>query len=70
MNYLKEKLKERNITQKELAVRVEKSTQTINNLINHKVLFKKIDADYLYDIANVLNVSVDELFKKLKEEFE
>lgn len=70
MNYLKEKLKERNITQKELAVRVGKNPQTINNLINHKVLFKKIDVDYLYDIANVLNVSVDELFKKLKEEFE
>lgn len=70
MNYLKEKLKERNITQKELAVRVGKNTQTINNLINHKVLFKKIDVDYLYDIANVLNVSADELFKKLKEEFE
>lgn len=70
MNYLKEKLKERNITQKELAVRVGKNIQTINNLINHKVLFKKIDADYLFDIANVLNVSADELFKKLKEEFE
>jgi len=70
MNYLKEKLKERNITQKELAVRVGKNIQTINNLINHKVLFKKIDVDYLYDIANVLNVSADELFKKLKEEFE
>lgn len=60
MNYLKEKLEEKNISQSELARRTEISQSYISKICNGKIDFKKVSEDKLYDLAIGLGIPVDE----------
>lgn len=60
MNYLKEKIKEKNISQSELARRTEISQSYISKICNGKIDFNKVKLEKLYDIATILGIPTDE----------
>lgn len=67
MNYLKQKLIEKHITQSELARRTGISKQYISQLCNGKRKFTNIKVDKIYSIAIVLDVNLDELVNGMLE---
>lgn len=60
MSYLKELLRKRNMTQKELAIRCGLSETAISCYVNEKYIPK---LEHIYIITRILNVSVDEFIK-------
>lgn len=67
MNYLKQKLIEKHITQSELARRTGISRQYISQLCNEKRKFANVKADKIYNIAIALDINLDELVKGMLE---
>ena len=63
-NRLKEVLEEKNITQKELAIRIGVTEGTISRYVNGK---RKISLLNIFKIANCLNVPMEELIVIVKE---
>lgn len=64
MNYLKEQLIKRNMTQKELATRVGVTETTISRYISRK---RKISLENCCKIANILEINLDEFIKGIWE---
>lgn len=60
---LKELLEERNMSVYQLAKETGIAYSTLNDLVNHKVSIEKCKAATLYKMANVLNVTTDELYE-------
>ena len=67
MNYLKQKLIEKHITQSELARRTGISRQYISQLCNEKRKFANVKIDKVYDIAIALDVKISELIIEMLE---
>ena len=61
---LKELIKSKNIRVVELADRLNVSPQTIYYLLNHE---KKPSLEMAYKLSKILEVSLDELYKIIKE---
>lgn len=64
-NYLKTRLKEINMTQKEFAIRAGISETTVQRLMK-KNRFNKLSVDKVYDIAMVLDVTPRLLIQKMR----
>ena len=64
MNYLKQKLIEKHITQSELARRTGVTEATISRYLNKK---RKMNLQIIYQIAIVLDISLEELVKEMLE---
>ena len=67
MNYLKQKLIEKHITQSELAKRTGISRQYISQLCNEKRKFANVKVDKIYNIATALDINLDELVNEMLE---
>lgn len=65
MNYLKQKLIEKHITQSELARRTGVTEATISRYLNKK---RKMNLQIIYQIAIVLDISLEELVKEMLEQ--
>ena len=65
MNYLKEKLKEKGMTQSELAIRCGVSRQYINDYCTDR--YKKMNIKIAYDIAKVLDLDIKEFIEEILE---
>ncbi len=63
MNYLKEKLEEKNISQSELARRLGVTRGYICDLIHGRQNLKKMPIDKISNIANILDIPLDEFIK-------
>lgn len=64
MNYLKEKLNEQNMTQKELAIRCDVSFTTISRLCNDKNK-RGASIDLAYNISKILDIPIEEFIKNI-----
>ena len=65
MNYLKEKLEEKNISQSELARRLGVTRGYICDLIHGRNYLKKMPLDKLVNIANILDIPLDEFIETI-----
>lgn len=63
MNYLKEKLEEKNISQSELARRLGVTRGYICDLIHGRCYLKRMPIDKISNIANILDIPLDEFIE-------
>lgn len=63
MNYLKEKLKEKNISQSELARRLGVCKSTITHYIQGRIKLKKLSVERVCNIADILDIPIDEFIE-------
>lgn len=61
MNYLKEKLKEKNMSQSELSRRTGMSRRYIKKICDGKIDLKRVSIDKLCDLAIGLGIPIDKL---------
>lgn len=64
MNYLKRKLEERNMTQKELALRCNALSSTISRYCNNKNK-KSMSIELAVNIAKILDIPIEEFIKNI-----
>ena len=60
---LKQYLKQKNISIYKLAALSEIPYSTLNDIVNHKVDIANIRAGIVFKLANILNISMDELYE-------
>ena len=60
MNYLKEKLEEKNISQVELAKRLGICKSTITHYIQGRIKLKNLSVERVCNMANILDIPIDE----------
>lgn len=63
---LKEILKEKKLSIYQAARQAQIPCNTLNDLVNKKVAIENCKCSTLYNIANVLNISMDELYDKCR----
>jgi len=68
MNYIKNKLKERKISQTELGKRMGLGKSYISQIVNNEKKIINLSLEKIYDLATILNISIDELVNELKQE--
>lgn len=68
-NYLKKKIQEKGITQKEVALRLGVSQTTIGNWCRGKWIHKKGMGIYVaYELSKILNIPMEELIEGMMQE--
>lgn len=67
MNYLKRKLKEKHISQSELARRLGTSKQYISALCLDKINIRNIRGEKLVNISIILDIPLDEFVKGIRQ---
>lgn len=65
MNYLKEKLEEKHISQSELARRLGVTRQYIWEIVNNKKNIKRMPLYKIVSIANILDIPLEEFIKEI-----
>lgn len=65
MNYLKQKLKERHMTQCELAKRLGINKSAVTHYIKGTVKLKNLSVDKIYVIANILDLDLKEFIEEI-----
>ena len=65
MNYLKEKLEEKNISQSELARRLGVTRGYIFDLVKGRKYFDKIPLEKIVNMANILDTPIEEFIERI-----
>lgn len=65
MNYLKQKLEEKNISQSELARRLGVTRGYICDLVDGRKYFNKMPLEKIVTMANILDTSIEEFIERI-----
>ena len=65
MNYLKQKLKEKHISQTELATRLGLNKSTVTHYIKGRIQLKNLSVEKIYTIAMILDIDIKEFIEEI-----